>query len=504
VEKKLNLPGRLKYVFFAVIPLLSSCSGYIPLKETTAVPSVESSPMTALSQTTPASSSGTLAVTPRIPTSPTSTQPPQSIPVRPSYTLIASLDYASHFVAVNETIFYLNNTGINLNELVLAVEPNLWAGSFAMGGVLINGQDAGKMSLTGDRLVVPLGAPLIQGGSLTLSLQYDLHLPPADIHHVYGFNTRQLNLVDWYPFVVPYKNGWILHQPANVGEHLTYGVADFDVTVTLVDHSLPMVLAASAPEEKSAGGSRYHLQNARTFAFSASPSYKLLTTTSGAVTVSSYYFEQDKIPGEAVLDATASALTTYSGVFGSYPHSSLSVVESPFFDGMEYDGLYFLSDEYYASYNGTLLNNLVDIAVHETAHQWWYGLVGNDQALEPWLDEALATYSEELFYEKKLPKISDWWLFRVESFSPAGWVETNIYDGINFRTYANAVYLRGAQFLESLRKKIGDAAFFAFLKDYVSQMSGKIATSQDFFRILDTHTSVNLGDLISTYFQYPQ
>jgi aminopeptidase N len=30
---------------------------------------------------------------------------------------------------------------------------------------------------------------------------------------------------------------------------------------------------------------------------------------------------------------------------------------------------------------------------HEVAHRWWYGLVGNHSVYEPWLDEALATYS---------------------------------------------------------------------------------------------------------------
>jgi aminopeptidase N len=37
-----------------------------------------------------------------------------------------------------------------------------------------------------------------------------------------------------------------------------------------------------------------------------------------------------------------------------------------------------------------------DVAVvHEIAHQWWYGLVGDDQSREPWLDESFATYSHE-------------------------------------------------------------------------------------------------------------
>jgi aminopeptidase N len=33
-----------------------------------------------------------------------------------------------------------------------------------------------------------------------------------------------------------------------------------------------------------------------------------------------------------------------------------------------------------------------DVVTHEVAHQWWYGLVGNNQYREPWLDESFAQY----------------------------------------------------------------------------------------------------------------
>jgi aminopeptidase N len=170
---------------------------------------------------------------------------------------------------------------------------------------------------------------------------------------------------------------------------------------------------------------------------------------------------------------------------------------------MEYDGLFFLSRDFYTGENGTVLNNLIDIGVHETAHQWWFGLVGNDQAMEPWLDEALATYSERLFYEQNYPEVIAWQAFRIDAYNPTGWVDTDIYHGVDFRTYTNAVYLRGAQFLQALRSRVGDAAFFAFLKDYAAQMTGRRATSADFFRILRQHTIADFSDLITDYFQNP-
>ena len=204
-----------------------------------------------------------------------------------------------------------------------------------------------------------------------------------------------------------------------------------------------------------------------------------------------------------MLDEVAKALTTFDSLYGPDPYPSLSIVESPFYDGMEYDGLFFLSRDFYIAENGTVLNNLVDIAVHETAHQWWFGSVGNDQAMEPWLDEALATYSERLFYEQNYPDVNAWQAFRIDAYNPSGWVDTDIYHGVDFRTYANAVYLRGAQFMQALRGRVGDEAFFAFLKDYATQMAGKRATSADFFRVLRQHTSVDISDLIAEFFQNP-
>jgi len=199
----------------------------------------------------------------------------------------------------------------------------------------------------------------------------------------------------------------------------------------------------------------------------------------------------------------AKALNTFYDLFGPNPYPSLSIVESPFYDGMEYDGLFFLSRDYYSSENGTVLNNLIDIAVHETAHQWWYGSVGNDQASEPWLDEALSTFSERLFYERNYPEVTAWETFRIDAYTPSGWVDTDIYHGSDFRTYANAVYLRGAQFLQAVRLRMGETDFLAFLKDYATQMAGKRASSADFFRILREHTGADLSDIISAYFQNP-
>ena len=50
--------------------------------------------------------------------------------------------------------------------------------------------------------------------------------------------------------------------------------------------------------------------------------------------------------------------------------------------------------------------------------------VANDQALEPWLDEALCTYSEKLYLETYAPQALDWWLqVRLLYYQPRGYVD---------------------------------------------------------------------------------
>jgi aminopeptidase N len=264
------------------------------------------------------------------------------------------------------------------------------------------------------------------------------------------------------------------------------------------------VVAASAPAQLDGEWRRYHIEKARGFALSVSTQYQEKSVRVGSVEVTSYTFPFHPTAGEAVLDTTAKALELYSELFGAYPHDTLAVVEADFLDGMEYDGMYFLSNGFYNLYQGTPGEYLIAIAAHETAHQWFYALVGNDQGNEPWLDEALCTYSEHLFYERYYPDALDWWwTYRVNYYQPRGAVDGSIYNPEGYRAYRDAIYLNGAVFLDELRKTIGDPAFTAFLKGYVDQNRYKIATGERFFTILEQYTDANLSELRKRFFSIP-
>lgn len=432
---------------------------------------------------------------------------PLPAPERAGYTINATLDYAAKTVSVDQTILYPNHSGETLSNLVLAVVPNMWAGSFNLTALGVDGTPITAYDLQGQKLEFALPAPLAPETTTTVSLQYMLVLPFAEQQdpsverpRIYGYTARQVNLANWYPFIVPYGAGagWVLHDPWYYGEHLVYEAADYEVNLT-TDPSV--VVAASGYPESTGESTRYTLTAGRTFAISASPEFQTVSTQVGEVTISSYYFPFYENPGQVVLDVSAQAVQLYSQRFGPYPHKTLAAVMGDFNDGMEYSAFYFLPRDFYNLYDNNPMNYLVFVAAHETAHQWWFERVANDQAEHPWLDESLCTYSERLYYGAYHPElVSTWWPYRMYYFDPAAKMDIPVYAGTGFQPYTNATYFVGAHFLEDLRTRIGDEAFFAFLADYATQMDGEIATPQDFFAILRQHTSADFSDLIATYF----
>ncbi|HLA88369.1 MAG TPA: M1 family metallopeptidase [Anaerolineales bacterium] len=456
----------------------------------------------------------TLPVPTETATLPTDIPTPINVPVsalaRAQYNLDTTIDYDAHTVTVDETIFYPNLTGNQLNTLVMAIVPNLWQDSFSLTSIAIDGIVSTTYSISGQRLELALSSILPAGDIVKIDIQYTLSLPFADQEdpgisrpRIYGYTPRQMNLTNWYPFVVPYINGeWTLHEPWYYGEHLVYDAADYEVNVRFTDPATAPIVAASGAPEKLADSTRYIITAARTFALAASREFQVSSMRVGDIIISSYYFPFNEAGGQAALQATTETVQVFTQRFGLYPHTTLAIVMGDFNDGMEYSAFFYLSKDFYNLYDGTPANYLIFVAVHETAHQWWFEQVASDQALQPWLDEALAAYSERIYYENVHPNlVSWWWTYRIDFYDPQGFVDIPIYEGQGFRPYTNAVYFQGAHFLEDLRARIGDEAFFAFLQDYLAQGRGRIVTANDFFRILSQHTGTDYSDLLRKYFQ---
>src|SRR5690606_13800482 len=129
-------------------------------------------------------------------------------------------------------------------------------------------------------LHLELPQPLPPGEQVALRLGYTLNLPsPTPSVQVrpipFGYTARQANLVDWYPFIAPYRSGtgWLAHAAGFFGEHLVHDVANFDISIRIEDPRTDLIVAASSPAQVVDGWLNYRMENARDFAWSVSPEY---------------------------------------------------------------------------------------------------------------------------------------------------------------------------------------------------------------------------------------
>jgi hypothetical protein len=437
-----------------------------------------------------------------------------------THSVIADINYAQRIVAVAQTIRYVNRTEQVLSELLLNVEPNTWPGAFTLDSVTL-GENGVSYTLTGRRLIVELPQTLVPGCAATIGLTFRLAVPRvgegvAAYKGYFGYSPRQLNLGHWLPTIAArLSQDWVTREAYAFGEQEVLDNANWDVTLNVTGALNTLRIAAPGEITSLAPLSWQVVQrNARELAVSLSETFNVADEElESGVRVELYSFndaivqsEQGTIDSPSYALAIASqSLALYEQLYGAYPYNRLVVIQADFPDGMELSGLVFVGGEYFRGFLGDPASYLTIITAHEIAHQWWYGKVGNDQALSPWLDEALATYSEFVFIEEYYPQLQDWWWwFRVDRLEPEGFVDSTVYEFPTIRAYINAVYLRGVRMLHTLRSDLGNDAFFDWLHRYADAGAGRVATPDLLWSLL---TPQQMGMTTATrqaYLRQPQ
>jgi hypothetical protein len=93
--------------------------------------------------------------------------------------------------------------------------------------------------------------------------------------------------------------------------------------------------------------------------------------------------------------ATCAALFFYGLWFGEYPYEHVTVVDPAWgaraAGGMEYPTLFTCGTRLFTTED---MHQPESVTVHECGHQFWYGLVGNNEFEAAWLDEGLNSYTD--------------------------------------------------------------------------------------------------------------
>ena len=422
-----------------------------------------------------------------------------------TYTLDAEYDDSTHTLTGSLHLDYINNYETELDSLAFhlygaAYRENARFSPIAASdeaSAYPNGKSYGDMRVTevkvkdalktpniggsdGDILSVALDDKLLPGGKTTVDIAFEVKL--ANVRHRLGYGDKTVNLGNFYPIACVYENGAFRTDPYySSGDPFFSEVANYHVTLKYPSkYKLGCTGAPTTVTEGETSTSAVDAKAVRDFAAVLGEFDEVSAKVGG--TEVRYLYYADAAP-ETSLKAATDSLSKFEEMFCDYPYSSYTVVQTEFLQGgMEYPTLSFISDKL----NESLY---IDAVIHETAHQWWYGIVGNNEVDNAWLDEALAEYSTTLFYklcpdysvdfEKRISDAMTSYLLYIDLYKPGAAADTSMdrtlaeYSGAMEYTYMT--YVKGQLMLDNLRRTIGDDAFFAALKSYATDNYLKIA-----------------------------
>jgi aminopeptidase N len=145
------------------------------------------------------------------------------------------------------------------------------------------------------------------------------------------------------------------------------------------------------------------------------------------------------------------------------------------------------------------LGSLDRLVSHETAHQWFYGLIGTRSQTDPWIDEGGAQFLEgglaSNFTEKPKPPAGGY-PYRLDSSDP------ELPRGAGIPGY-NSIYLQGQAFYQTVLETMGSDAFWAAMHELYGRFVYGIVTPWDLLSLWQAHSPTDLRPLFAQAFRYP-
>ena len=381
--------------------------------------------------------------------------------------------------------FQLYANAYREDALYKAVSPALETSAYytgkSYGEIVVSSVNGAKswevMGEDENVLCAYLERPLYYGDKVVLDIAFTLRL--AKVNHRIGVTKRTVNLGAFFPMLCGWKNGGFYETAYySEGDPFYSDCADFTLTIKTPKEYLIATSGAPIGERILERKREYtaSINSARDFAVVLSNEYKVLERELGDAIVAYYCYEDyDDTRAKANLDTVCEAFSYYEDTFGAYPYKRYSVAQTGFCTGgMEYAGLVMISDS-------LAEKDLARVLAHETAHQWWYAVVGSDQIENAWQDEGLAEYSAITFlenYEKYgetrenavAESLKEYRSYYDVYGSVLGRTNTamvrHLKEYISGYEYKCLAYDKAVVMFDTLRKSVGDKKFFGGLKKY--------------------------------------
>jgi hypothetical protein len=359
-----------------------------------------------------------------------------------NYTIDVRLDPASHSLDAREILNWHNTSNQSTDQLYFHLYPNAFRSSnttfMRESRRHISGGERGWIDITriadlrtnhdltgniryvqpddgnshdSTVMTVQLVKPVAPRDSVSISIDFHERLPEAISGSGWAPDREFYFVARWFPKVGVLQNGsWDCHQFHAFKE----GFADFGVYN--VNISVPVGYTVGATGEQvgdssnSDGSITYHFTafDVHDFAWTASPDFFKLTRTfeySGLPETKIILLLQPEHAGRAdrYFAAVDTAMKYFGLWYGPYPYPAITVVDPPRTAqggemsaeggsafGAEYPTMITAATDDYTLKD---FHSLEVVTIHEFGHQYWRGMVANNEFEEPWFDEGFNSYS---------------------------------------------------------------------------------------------------------------
>lgn len=435
--------------------------------------------------------------------------------VRTRYEIEGTLDTKEHILNFTETITYRNNEEVTLSELYLHIYGNAYQIYDGTKGIqVLSVNSLSKDALTFEVLdknqllkIIP-EKPLEPGETIQFKVGCKFLIP--DLMDRYGYYQTQYCFSFFNPQMAVYdENGWDIAPMSLVGDGRYHDMSDFIVKITVPKEYV--VACGGTERDKVVKGETitytFENNNARDVSMAISDQYEIVEDEIDGIKVYAY-FEKDLVSQERkdnTMQQIKDSLDCFITVFGEYPYETFRMAtvtqKSNIGVAMEYSGLIYMPREAFLDNAGI---GYEETLTHEIAHQWFYGIIGNNETTEAWLDEGITTFAVGVYIENVKGKDqAEDYLIRGKSLKLDSTPINKEITEYQNNAYYLVCYYKAQYFLYELRERMGEEAFYRAMREYYDTYAFQQATTEGFIKIMINNTTVNIDDLVNAYVEMP-
>jgi hypothetical protein len=338
-------------------------------------------------------------------------------------------------VVAEEKVIWINKTPFPTSEIQIHLYPNAYKNSktlFAKGrGIEITEKTRSSVDFSeikiGDKpghLVyfqpeiddkydstvakIILDQQAIPGDTVRIVFKYSVSIPKKGKRFGYAADRNFFFISQWFPKVGVFENGiWICSQ-YHPFTNFYSDFGSYNVKITVPEKYLVAATGVNKNIQKGKNKKSVYFfsqSGIHDFAWTACDEFILQQSfykrrDSSQVKIIAVLQPENEIYKDRFIQAVKNALQYFEKNIGIYPYKTITIVDAPGSSqsgGMEYPTLITTGATLFSP---TETLEPESVTIHEFVHQYFYGIVANNEVYNAWLDEGITSYLEERIMEK--------------------------------------------------------------------------------------------------------